>query len=98
MSSQKPRITVYTDEITNRKLAYIADLENRSSSNYTEYLIKKEIKRFEKEHGEIILPEKPTRAEAWKAEKELIKNPKKTAREKLGESLRNGFDFGNADK
>ena len=40
MPSYKPRITVYTDEKTNQKLAYIAKLENRSSSNYTEYLIK----------------------------------------------------------
>ena len=31
------------DEKTNQKLAYIAKLENRSSSNYTEYLIKQKI-------------------------------------------------------
>lgn len=59
MPSYKPRITVYTDEETNQKLAYIAKLENRSSSNYTEYLIKQKIAQFEKEHGEIKLPEKP---------------------------------------
>lgn len=58
MPSQKPRITVYTDEETNLKLAYIAKLENRSSSNYTEYLIKKDIKEFEKKYGKIQIEEK----------------------------------------
>lgn len=58
MPSYKPRITVYTDEITNEKLAYIAKTENRSSSNYTEYLIKREIKAYEAEHGEIQIAEK----------------------------------------
>lgn len=55
MPSYKPRITVYTDEITNEKLAYIAKAENRSSSNYTENLIKKAIKMYEQEYGEIII-------------------------------------------
>ena len=50
MPSYKPRITVYTDEETNEKLAYIARIENRSSSNYTEYLIKRAIKDYEKEY------------------------------------------------
>ncbi len=58
MPSNKPRITIYTDDITSQKLAYIAKLENRSNSNYTEYLIKKEIQRFEKEYGEIPISEK----------------------------------------
>ncbi len=58
MPSQKPRITVYTDEETNLKLAYIAKSENRSSSNYTEYLIKKDIKEFEKKYGTIQIEEK----------------------------------------
>ena len=60
MPSQKPRITVYTDEETNLKLAYISKLENRSSSNYTEYLIKKAIQEYEKNNGElkIVMQEK----------------------------------------
>ena len=86
MPSQKPRITVYTDEITNRKLAYIADLENRSSSNYTEYLIKKDIKRFEEENGEIILPEKPTKTET-DAKKAAIKVLKAVTGVSAGEAL-----------
>lgn len=55
MPSNRPRITVYTDETTNQKLAYIANLENRSASNYTEYLIKMKIKEFESQHGEITI-------------------------------------------
>lgn len=53
MPSYKPRITVYTDEITNQKLAFIAKSENRSTSNYTEYLIKKDITAYEDKYGEI---------------------------------------------
>lgn len=90
MPSYKPRITVYTDEETNEKLAYIAKMENRSSSNYTEYLIKKEIKAYEKEHGEIILR---SSKEIWNEQMELIKKPKKGI---LKESLKNGLEYGDA--
>lgn len=55
MPSYKPRITVYTDEETSKKIAYIAKRENRSASNFTEYLIKKAINDYEKENGEIII-------------------------------------------
>lgn len=55
MPSYKPRITVYTDEDTSMKIAYIAKKENRSASNLTEYLIKKAIDEYEKENGEIII-------------------------------------------
>lgn len=58
MPSYKPRVTVYTDEETNLKLAYIAKLENRSSSNYTEFLIKKAIREFEEENGKLQIIEK----------------------------------------
>ncbi len=56
MPSYKPRITVYTDEITNEKLAFIAKNENRSSSNYVEYLIKQAIMSYEVDNGQIIVP------------------------------------------
>lgn len=55
MPSYKPRITVYTDEDTSMKIAYIAKGENRSASNLTEYLIKRAINEYEKENGEIII-------------------------------------------
>lgn len=53
MPSYKPRITIYTDEETNRKIAHIAKEQNRSTSNYAEFLIKRDIQIYEKEHGEI---------------------------------------------
>ena len=56
MPSYKPRITVYTDEITIEKLAFIAKNENRSSSNYVEYLIKQAIMSYEVDNGQIIVP------------------------------------------
>lgn len=56
MPSYKPRITVYTDEITNEKLAFIAKNENRSSSNYVEYLIKQAIASYEADKGIIVVP------------------------------------------
>lgn len=98
MPSKKPQFVIRADQEVLDKIAYIAKENERNTTQEIVYLLKQKIKAYETEHGEIILPEKPTRAEAWKAEKELIKNPKKTAREKLGESFKNGFDFGNADK
>ena len=99
MPSYKPRITVYTDEKTNQKLAYIAKLENRSSSNYTEYLIKQKIAEYEAEHGEIILPPKPTRKEAWEAQKQTLRDSRhKPVMETLKDSWGHGKDYGEADK
>ena len=57
MPSYKPRITIYTTEEITKKLAFISKTENRSASNYTENLIIKAIKDYEKEHGEIPLQE-----------------------------------------
>lgn len=37
------------------------------------------------------------RNEAWKAEKELLKNPLKSVREKISESYEHGKDFGKSD-
>lgn len=41
------------DAEDNEKLKIIAKLETRSVSNMIEYLIKKEIRRYEAEHGSI---------------------------------------------
>ena len=51
MPSNKPRVTVYTDEKTYAKLG--AEQDGRSISNYTEMLIRKNIMKYELEHGEI---------------------------------------------
>lgn len=98
MPSYKPRITVYTDEITNLKLAYIAKSENRSSSNYTEYLIKKKIIEYEAQYGEIEI-NTVTRKEALEAQKTTIKNStKQPLKATLKESFENGLNLGKANK
>ena len=53
MPSNKPRVTVYTDEKTYAKLGALAEQDGRSISNYTEMLIRKNIMKYELEHGEI---------------------------------------------
>lgn len=41
------------DETTIKKINYIASYNERDRNKEIKYLIKKEIARFEKEHGEI---------------------------------------------
>lgn len=53
MPSNKPKIVVYTTDEIKRKLEIIADENNRSASSETEMLIKKHIKRYEDDNGEI---------------------------------------------
>lgn len=55
MPSEKKRITVYPDEITHEKITKLAEMENRSLSNYVQMLIKKDILKYELEHGEIVV-------------------------------------------
>lgn len=53
MPSDKKRITVYPDDITHKKISKLAEMENRSLSNYIQMLIKKDILKYEIEHGKI---------------------------------------------
>lgn len=53
MPSNKPKIVIYTTEETKRKLEHIAKENNRSASSESELLIKKYIKRYEEDNGEI---------------------------------------------
>lgn len=55
MPSKKPSIAVRTEEITHKKITYIAEEENRSVSNLCEKLIKDYIKIYEMKNGEIEL-------------------------------------------
>lgn len=45
------------DRETHYKLQFIARYEGRSINGEVLYLIRKEIERYEKEHGKIELPE-----------------------------------------
>ena len=49
----KSQFTLRLDPVSHFKIKKIADAEMRSMTNMIEYLIKKEIARYEKENGEI---------------------------------------------
>lgn len=53
MPSKKPQLKTYTTEEIVKKFNYIAENESRTTSKHLEYIIKKEIQKFEIEHGKI---------------------------------------------
>lgn len=53
MPSNLPKLVARTDEQTVKKIKYIASEHSRSVSQEINYLIKKEIKEYEKKRGEI---------------------------------------------
>ena len=55
MKDNLPRYTLRIDQIDLDKLAYIAEYNGRSKNREIEMLIRKHIRDFEKEHGEIEL-------------------------------------------
>lgn len=57
MPSDKPRITIYTDETTIKKFDFIAKKDNRSKSGQLVHIIKNIIENYEKKNGTIELAE-----------------------------------------
>lgn len=55
MPSKKPQFMIRTDKEIIDKITYIAQQNERSTTQEIVYLIKKEIKSYEKEHGTIII-------------------------------------------
>lgn len=55
MSVVKAHLTLRLDLETNAKIKTIAKRELRSTSNLIDYLVRKEIQRYESEHGVITL-------------------------------------------
>lgn len=53
MSTDKPRLVIYTDKEYIEKLDVIAKTQNRSRGNMGETIIKQYIDQYEKEHGKI---------------------------------------------
>lgn len=53
MSTDKPRLVIYTDEEIIRKLDIIAKTQNRSRGNMGETIIRDYIRQYEKENGRI---------------------------------------------
>ena len=52
------RYTLRVDRELLEKFRYVSNYEGRSANRHLEQYILKSIREFEKEHGEIILPEK----------------------------------------
>ena len=46
------------DDTLREKLRWIAEQNSRSLNKEIEYVVKQHVTAYEKEHGEIILPEK----------------------------------------
>ncbi len=57
MAIIKSQFTLRLNLDVHAKIKIIAGRESRSITNMIEYLIKKEIEKYEKENGEIILTE-----------------------------------------
>ena len=57
MKDNLPRYTLRISRELLDKLEYISEYEGRTKNKEIEYLIKKEIAKFEKIHGEIKIPE-----------------------------------------
>lgn len=55
MAVIKTQFTMRLDVETHCKIQKIAGCETRSLTNMIDYLIKQEIRRYEAEHGEIVL-------------------------------------------
>ena len=59
MEKQKKHIGIRLnpqDAALHHKMHYIAKYEGRTGNGHVLYLIRKDIERFEKEHGEITVP------------------------------------------
>ena len=57
MEDKLLRYTLRVDRIFFQKFRYIADYEGRSANKEIEQYIKQRVKKFETEHGEIIIEE-----------------------------------------
>lgn len=53
MPTNKPQIKAYIDQTTYEKFKTLANKEHRSTSNYIEMLVLKEIEMYENKHGTI---------------------------------------------
>lgn len=56
MPSEKPRFTVRTEQETLDKIAFIAQQNERTTTQEIVFLIKQKIREYEREHGEIEIP------------------------------------------
>ena len=59
MKSRNSVVFVRTDETTAQKLKVIAEREGRTLNRQVEYFCREAIARYEREHGEVEVPESP---------------------------------------
>ena len=52
----KPKYTLRVEQTLLDKMAYIAESNSRSSNKEIEFIMKKYIAEYEKQHGEIPIP------------------------------------------
>lgn len=57
MPSTKPRFTVRTEQEVLDKIGYIAEQNERTTTQEIVFLIKQRIAQYEQEHGRIEIPE-----------------------------------------
>ena len=55
MPSKKPQFVIRTEKDVLEKISYIANENERSTTQEIVFLIKQRIKKYESEHGEIPL-------------------------------------------
>lgn len=94
----EPQYAFRCDEITIKKLEYIAKQNTRTRNQEMKHIIKEYISFYEKENGEITI-EPTTREKAKENFKETLTNRKESGFiETMKKSFKDGFDYGNADK
>lgn len=88
MPSKKPQFVIRTEQEILDKIAYIANQNERSSTQEIVHLIKKHIKAYEAEHGEIKT-ETPTGFSREKATLKKFKAGEMNFTDMLKESAQN---------
>lgn len=91
MPSEKPRFTIRTEQEVIDKIGYIAQKNERSSTQEIVYLMKRRIKEYEKENGKIILEEKEN---IFKQVMDISTDKSKSLAEKSKESFKIGYEKG----
>ncbi len=92
MPSKLPVIKANTSQDNIAKMKVIAEYNKRSVAKELELIIEKHIAEFEREHGEIPVPEKTP----WQKQMENISNiTQQSINKTLSNSLKNGIELGN---
>lgn len=95
----EPQYAFRCDEITIKKLEYIAKRNTRTRNQEMKHLIKEYIEQYEKENGTILVEDIKSRKEAMETQKETLRNRNENGvLNTLKDSFKNGLDMGKATK